>query len=788
MAGEMDEVVEEFLVESFENLDQLDRDLLALEQDPENRDAIASIFRIVHTVKGTCGFLGFTKLEEITHVGENLLSQLRDGTLTVDARIADALLALGDAIREILGTIERDGAEGDTDYAQLVQRLSALQQGASDAAPPTVGDDHADATQAAPQSEADAAPPVEDPRIGEQLVAEGRASEVDVALGLIEQDQGDPRRLGEILVEQGVVEPAHVREALERQADQRAGITDSTIRVDVALLDDLMNLVGELVLARNQLMQWGAERAADSVFVNTSQRLNLITTELQARMMKTRMQPVGNVWGRFPRVVRDLASKFSKQVAVVMEGSETELDKTVIEAIKDPLTHLVRNSVDHGIELPEDRARAGKPRQGTLSLRAYHEGGQVILEIADDGKGIDVERVKAKAVERGLVPEHRAAELSDREATQLIFLPGFSTAEAVTSVSGRGVGMDVVKTNIERIGGSLEVVNHPGEGTTFRIKIPLTLAIIPALVVSAGGHRFAIPQVNLLELVRLDGAAGGRIEHVQGAPVYRLRGEILPIVSLHDELDLELSTSDADLDAAGEGVSVVVLQAEDRQFGLVVDDVHDTEEIVVKPLSPQLEAIDVFSGCTIMGDGTVALILDVVGLAHRAGVLAERREGRITDTEGTETATHTDDEVTLLVVQLGADARGAIPLALVHRLEEIDDAGVEHAAGRQVVQYRGGIMPLVHAADVLGLPHATSGAEPLQVVVFETEGGNAGLIVERVLDIVTAHESTRSRVGGDADGIAGTMILGGAVTALIDVARLLEIAGVIEPISTGAGR
>lgn len=788
MAGEMDEVVEEFLVESFENLDQLDRDLLALEQDPENHDAIASIFRIVHTVKGTCGFLGFSKLEEITHVGENLLSQLRDGTVTVDARIADALLALGDAIREILGAIERDGAEGDTDYAHLVQRLSALQHGESDETPAGGGDDHALASPSAPPAEPDEAPPIEEARIGERLVADGRASEVDVALGLIEQDQGDPRHLGEILVEQGVVEPAHVREALERQADQRAGVADSTIRVDVALLDDLMNLVGELVLARNQLLQWGAERAVDSVFVNTSQRLNLITTELQARMMKTRMQPVGNVWGRFPRVVRDLASKFSKQVAVVMEGSETELDKTVIEAIKDPLTHLVRNSVDHGIEMPEDRARAGKPRQGTLSLRAYHEGGQVILEIADDGRGVDVERVKAKAVERGLVTERRAAELSDREATQLIFLPGFSTADAVTSVSGRGVGMDVVKTNIERIGGSLEVVNRPGEGTTFRIKIPLTLAIIPALVVSAGGHRFAIPQVNLLELVRLDGAAGGRIEHVQGAPVYRLRGEILPIVSLHDELDLELSTSDGAVDAAGDGVSVVVLQAEDRQFGLVVDDVHDTEEIVVKPLSPQLEAIEVFSGCTIMGDGAVALILDVVGLAHRAGVLAERREGRITDAEGADTTARTDDEVTLLVVQLGADARGAIPLALVHRLEEIAHTDVEHAAGRRVVQYRGGIMPLVHVADVLGLPRAATEVEPLQVVVFETEGGNAGLVVERVLDIVTAHESMRSRVGDDADGIAGTMILGGAVTALIDVSRLLEIAGAVEPIPTGATR
>jgi two-component system chemotaxis sensor kinase CheA len=765
----MDEIVEEFLVESLENLDQLDRDLLALEQDPANREAISSIFRTVHTIKGTCGFLGFTTLESVTHVGENLLSRLRDGDLAIDAEIADALLAMSDAVRSILGSIERQGSEGDTDYAPLVARLGALHERAGD--PEAARDD--------PQPEASGEGPDpdqvdSDARIGELLVAEGATSEVDVALGLIEQHEGDPRHLGEILVEQGAVEPAQVREVLEQQIDQRSSVADSSIRVDVRLLDDLMNLVGELVLARNQILQWGAARAVDSMFVSTSQRLNLITTELQARMMKTRMQPVANVWGKFPRVVRDLAAKCGKQVSVVMEGQETEFDKTVIEAIKDPLTHLVRNAVDHGLETPEERRARGKPAQGVLSLRAYHEGGQVNIEIADDGNGIDVERVKAKAVERGLLRTEEAATISDREAMSLIFLPGFSTAEAVTSVSGRGVGMDVVKTNIEGIGGSLDVSSRPGEGTVFRIKIPLTLAIIPALVVTAGGQTFAIPQVNLLELVRLDPGSGSRVESVQGAPVYRLRGDILPLVSLRDELRLGDRPGSSDIESQrgddhDESVNIVVLQAEDRQFGLVVDGISDTEEIVVKPLSPQLQSIAVFSGCTIMGDGSVALILDVLGLAQHAGVLSERSERRAAEHEVAQQAGETEEP--LLVVQLGPDARAAVPLALVHRLEEIDRTILERSAGRDVVQYRGGIMPLVGVAEVLGLCPAPDDGRPLQVIVYDDGGRSVGLVVDRVLDIVATHVGATSSSG--VPGIAGSIVVAGGVTDLLDVSEII---------------
>jgi len=763
MPEEMDqELLSEFLIESFEGLDQIDENLLALERDPTNRDAISAVFRAVHTIKGTCGFLGLERLEAIAHVGESLLSLLRDGTIPIDGEIANALLALTDAVRAILGCLERDGTEGSEGYEELVAQLHALHSRSS----ADGGDDAHSET-----------------RIGEALVAQGVVEDVDVALGLIQQDAGDPRHLGEILVEQGALEPPQVREALEGQIEQRSSVAESSIRVDVSLLDDLMNLVGELVLARNQMLQWGASQQVDGVFLNTAQRLNLITSELQARMMKTRMQPIGNVWAKFPRVVRDLSTKCDKRVEVVMEGQETELDKTLIEAIRDPLTHLVRNAVDHGIESVERRRAAGKSEEGILTLRAYHEGGQVNIEISDDGQGVDLERVRAKAVERGLVTSEAAARLGERETLDLIFRPGFSTAEQITSVSGRGVGMDVVRTNIEGIGGAVEVNNRPGHGTTFKVKIPLTLAIIPALVVTTAGDRFAIPQVNLLELVRLEPGSGARIESVQGTPVYRLRGKILPIVALSDELHLTTDENVTDDEESPENeeapVNLVVLQAEDRQFGLIVGEINDTEEIVVKPLAAQMEGIAAFSGCTIMGDGAVALIIDVHGLARRSGVLGEGAEHRALDVDH---SSHDDGSVAepLLVVEIGADGRGAIPLPLVSRLEDFARDDVELSAGVDVVQYRGGIMRLVPVARLLGLQPAPSTDGPLQVVVFEDkDGSNVGLVVERVIDIV-AEEVTLTSTRG-AVGLRGSVVLGGVVTDVLDVEDLVNSTSLSPP-------
>ncbi|MBL8609315.1 MAG: chemotaxis protein CheW, partial [Myxococcales bacterium] len=553
--------------------------------------------------------------------------------------------------------------------------------------------------------------------------------------------------------------PSSVEGETPSQREARHG--ETSIRVDVGLLDQLMNLVGELVLARNQILQFGTT-AKDTAFASASQRLNLITTELQEGVMKTRMQPIGNIWNKLPRIVRDLSIACGKQVRLEMEGSETELDRTIIEAIKDPLTHIVRNSVDHGIESPDVRTARGKTAGGTLFLRAFHEGGKVNIEIADDGGGIDPEKVRAKAIQRGLVTAERAARMGERELVNLVFMPGFSTAEKVSNISGRGVGMDVVKTNIEKIGGSVELSSRTGGGTTIKIKIPLTLAIIPALMVTGGAEKYAIPQVNLLELVRLDGAeAEKRVEHIHGTPVYRLRGNLLPLVYLNKILG-------RDPRQGQEVVNIVVLQAEDRQFGLVVDGVHDTEEIVVKPLGKVLKAIDSFAGATIMGDGRVALILDVVGIARRASVISESRERSIADaTLGDAARASSDGRQTLLLLENGQQGRVALPLSLVARLEELSRSSIELVGGREVVQYRGEIMPLVRLTQLLDSHTRETDSETLQVVVYTERGRSVGLVVGRIIDIVddaVAQKSTGARAG-----VTGTAVIQGRVTELLDL-------------------
>jgi len=745
--SDLDDIVKEFLVESYENLDRLDRELVALEKNPSSRETLASIFRTIHTIKGTCGFLGFGKLESVAHVGENLLSRLRDGHLSLDAERTSALLAMVDAVRTMLSSIESSGTDGEQEYKPLIETLSRLQEkkaapeapAATAATPPA-----ASAPAPAPAPVAAAAPP---PAPAAQA------------------PPPDPVPPPAAETHHEAAEPATAAAAAS------TGVTDTTIRVDVGLLDKLMNLVGELVLARNQILQFTGTQK-DPTFLGTTQRLNLITSELQEGVMKTRMQPIGNVWSKFPRVVRDLAISCSKKVRVEMEGKETDLDKTIIEAIKDPLTHLVRNSVDHGIETPDVRTRNKKPAEGRLLLRAYHEGGQVIIEIVDDGGGIDPEKVKRKAVEKGLITQAQAQRMGDRDAVNLIFLPGFSTAEKVSNISGRGVGMDVVKTNIEKIGGSVDIQSKPGEGTTIKIKIPLTLAIIPALIVTCAGDKYAIPQVSLLELVRLEGEHARKgIEFIHGTPVYRLRGRLLPLVSLSRELGVSDGTFPTK-NAQGEfeAVNIVVLQADDRTFGLVVDGINDTEEIVVKPLGKQLKAITVYAGATIRGDGRVALILDVMGIAQRSGVISESRDRAHLELE-TESANSQITIHTLLLCSAGEKRRFAIPLTQVARLEEIRTSDVETAGGIQAVQYRGQIMPLMRLSNFLGCESAPDG-DLLQVVVYSRGDRSVGLVVESILDIV--EETLAVRGKAFQRGMIGTAVVQGKATDLIDIEAVIS--------------
>jgi chemotaxis protein histidine kinase CheA len=909
--NDMDDIVREFLIESNENLDQLDRDLVALEKDPKAKDILASIFRTIHTIKGTTGFLGFGKLESVTHVGESLLSKMRDGELVLNAEITSGLLVMVDAVREMLANIEATGQEGDRDCQKLVELLTRLQNSTRETSP-------ARAVPASPSSplspQAGTAGTGEaDRRLGEILVDHGKTSPSQVSVALKKQTQGDPRRVGEILVENGATKPPDVLEAIQEQKEIRAlAATDSNIRVDVGLLDKLMNLVGELVLARNQILQFSTTQQ-DPVFLSTSQRLNLITTELQEGVMKTRMQPIGNIWARFPRLVRDLAMSCGKQARVEMEGEETELDKTLVEAIKDPLTHVVRNAVDHGIETPEERVAQGKPAEGRLFMCAFHEGGQVNIEISDDGAGVNLAQVKQKALERGVITPDHAARMSEREILNLIFLPGFSTAQKVTNVSGRGVGMDVVKTNIEKIGGVVDMQSESGRGATLKMKIPLTLAIIPALTVTSGGDRYAIPQVSLLELVRLEGTQARKgIEMIHGAPVYRLRGKLLPLVYLNHQIGVgeggngsspparqgEAAASGGGSDvnrmdfasarnkhllwksklrqfldgkgtltlaeagsykgcalgkwlyssgleefgdiaelqqleklhqrfhgavrevisakAAGDLVrseqelarvesqsehivalltrveqqtaghcaaNIVVLQADDRQFGLVVDEINDTEEIVVKPLGKQLKGISTFAGATIMGDGQVALILDVLGLAQGASVVSEVRD-RAGVEKTTESEGRRDDAESLLLLHGQDDGRMAMPLSQVARLEEFDRSSVERTEGRHVVQYRGQILPLIELSAALperrqqtrGSDPSEAGAEneKIQVVVYTDRGRSIGLVVDRILDI--AHEAVTVQKHAGRRGTLGSMVVQGRVTELLDVKGIIQAA------------
>ncbi len=760
----MDDILREFLVESNESLDRLDRDLLSLEERPDDPSTISSIFRTIHTIKGTSGFLAFKKLEGLAHVAESLLSLLRDRALSINAEITSALLSTNDAVRSMLGSIEKSGTDGEECYRELIDRLALLQgSGQKSVSKPEV----TAAATPAPPAQAPVETPVTPPVVAAaSSTPSGKADVACVDSAHPPAANPHPELPAENHPESG-------------NASQGGKLAETSIRVDVELLERLMNLVGELVLARNQILQF-ANQFDDAGLGQTSQRLNLVTTELQEGVMKTRMQPIGNVWSKFPRVVRDLALACKKKVRIEMEGKETELDRSLLEAIKDPLTHIVRNSIDHGIELPAVRAAAGKNEEGVLRLRAYHEGGQVNIEISDDGNGIDLDRVKAKAVQQNLITAEQAAKMSDRETIALIFRPGFSTAAAVTNISGRGVGMDVVKSNIEKIGGNVEIQSRLGEGTTLRIKIPLTLAIIPALTVMCGGDRFAIPQVSLLELVRLecDDAKKG-IENLHGSLVHRLRGRLLPLVFLSDELGLTAGRSPREvIESIGEFVNIVVLQAEGRPFGLVVDRIQDTEEIVVKPLGKHLKSLPAFAGTTIMGDGSVALILDVRGIATSARIIGEDVEA--IENREAKTAQHNDAERrTLLLFQIGVSGRMAVPLADVSRLEEFKAADIEQAGALQVIQYRGDIMPLVEVASIVPSHSAEynangddSAKEIVQAIVHTSNGRTVGLVVSRILDIVD--EEVASRREATRDGVKETVVVQGKVTEVLDIRYVLD--------------
>ncbi|MCZ8149252.1 MAG: hybrid sensor histidine kinase/response regulator [Roseomonas sp.] len=716
----MDDLITDFLTETQEGLMALDVALLRLEKAPEDAATVSEIFRVIHTIKGTCGFLGLPRLERVAHAGETMLGRYRDGTLKVTPDGITLILGALDRIKAIIAGIERTGTEPEGDDAALIGALDAAAEAGGETVHPTE-------------------PPAAEPL--EHTMAQG------VELPAARQPDN-------------IAEP-HVPEAAGIGAPQ-------SIRVSVDVLEDLMTLVSELVLTRNQLMQVARARS-DQAFTVPLQRLSHITTDLQDGVMKTRMQPIGNAWAKLPRLVRDVAREVSKKIELEMRGEATELDRQVLELIKDPLTHMVRNSADHGLESPEDRRRAGKPETGRITLNAYHEGGHILIEIADDGKGLNTARIREKAVVQGLASEAEVAAMPDAEIHRFIFRAGFSTAAAVTAVSGRGVGMDVVKTNVERIGGTIDVASAAGRGTSFTIKIPLTLAIVSALVVRAARERFAIPQIGVVEMVRVGGTSGARIERIKDTPVLRLRERLLPLVSLARVLGLEEEAGDAGDDSG----FVVVTQVGASLFGLIVDELHDTEEIVVKPVPPILRHIGVFSGNTILGDGSVIMILDPNGIARATGVMAAG--GGTGAAEGAGAGMRSTEKTAMLLFRAGDATPKAVPLGLVARLDDLPVEQVESSGGIPMVQYRGQLMPLLAMGQDGLSPDAVARGRQT-VLVFSEAGRSLGLMVDAILDVV--EERLEIKGGQDRPGFLGSAVVAGKVTDVIDTAWWLRRSGI----------
>jgi two-component system chemotaxis sensor kinase CheA len=754
----MDDLLREFLTETNESLDTVDIELVRFEQEPNNAKILDNIFRLVHTIKGTCGFLGLPRLEALAHAAETLMGKFRDG-MPVTGEAVTLILSTIDRLKEVLGGLEQNEAEPEGEDKDLIGELERM------------------AMEGTVPAAAAAEPPKEAPKPAKHAVNGTLVSQtLERALrpGEVSLDELERafRETAAEAVPASKAEAAKAEKAKPAKTERKPAVEETedkpdskvasqSIRVNVETLESLMTMVSELVLTRNQLLEI-ARRHEDSEFKVPLQRLSNVTAELQEGVMKTRMQPIGNAWQKLPRIIRDLAGELKKDIELEMHGAETELDRQVLDLIKDPLTHMVRNSADHGLETPEQRRAAKKPEKGTIRLSAYHEGGHIIIEISDDGRGLNTARIKQKAIENGLATESEVEKMTEAQIHKFIFAAGFSTAAAVTSVSGRGVGMDVVRNNIDQIGGTVDVKSVPGEGSSFTIKIPLTLAIVSALIVEAGGDRFAIPQLSVIELVRAQANSDHRIERIKDTPVLRLRNKLLPLIHLKRLLKMDGAEA-----SEPENGFIVVTQVGNHTFGIVVDGVFHTEEIVVKPMSTKLRHINMFSGNTILGDGSVIMIIDPNGIAQSVGPAATQGSDEADEAQQTGGIEKT---VSLLVFRAGSHQPKAVPLSLVTRLEEVDCKKIELSNGRHLVQYRGQLMPLIRVSDEVSV--RTEGAQPL--LVFSDAGRSMGLVVDEIVDIV--EDRLDIQVGSETMGVLGSAVIKGQATEIIDIGHFLPLA------------
>ncbi len=763
-----DELLGEFVVEANEHLADIENQFLSIEESGADVDVdlINEVFRGIHSIKGAAGFMGLTKVNDLSHSLENLLNMMRNDELTPTSPMIDTMLQAADALQDLINDVENSN---DVDVSEHVTALEAFATGEAPAEAAPVAEAAEDdmdaaiakafAAQAAGKSakKAAAAPaPTPEPTPAPQAEAPAPAA---------------PKPA-----------PAKKKEDKKETGEKKSTAPEANIRVPVGVLDKLMNLAGELVLSRNQLMQAISSKDRSGLDAIAS-HLDQVTTEVQESIMQTRMQQIGSVFSKFPRIVRDLSGKLTKQCALNIEGKEVEVDKTIIEAIGDPLTHLIRNSVDHGVELPADRKKAGKPEEGTMNLRAFYQAGKVRIEIEDDGAGIPPGKLKEKAVSKGILTQEQADEMSDREAIRLIFHPGFSMAAKVTDVSGRGVGMDVVKTNISKLGGTVDVESTVGTGTLIIITLPLTLAIIPSLIVQCREDRFAIPQVNIAELVRVRAEeVDQRISHVQDAKVLRLRGNLLPLIELSHVLEMkepfqaeEETTSEEATnqeDAPRKAINIIVVETGDQRFGIIVDGLHDSEEIVVKPLSRHLQSCPCLSGATILGDGHVALILDVPGMADHQGI----RNDEELNAEEAKAGEGIEEEESqyLLLFSNHENEHFAVSMDIVSRIERIRTDQIDSVGGYELLQYGSATLPLMRLEKCI-TAETPEPAKRTYVIVFEANGKEVGLVVPKLEDIreVTTVIDQTTFI---ERGILGSMVLDEKTTRLIDLFEIAEIA------------
>jgi two-component system, chemotaxis family, sensor kinase CheA len=773
MTIENDGIIDEFVIESREHLADIENQLLAIEAGGANIDVelVNKVFRAVHSIKGAAGFFGFTTLGQLSHNLETVFNQIRNRELVPDAKATNMMLRAADTLRSMLDDITHSN---DVDILEHVTALNEIVTGnkpnENTETPQTESNQSSAVPQTAPNRAESSLPPLENrpgntcdtgcPTVAESS-RQGTAATPDTQEQKISSatDRRDPnmpdRRSAEISDRRSTDKPCGTSAA-----------ADTNIRVSVSVLDSLMNLAGELVLARNQLLQ--VVGSSDSGLNSVAARLDQVTSELQEAIMQTRMQVVGTVFSKFPRVVRDLSNQLGKQCQLILEGEDVELDKSVIEAIGDPLTHLIRNAVDHGIESPEVRSKGGKPATGTIILRAFHQAGKVNIAISDDGAGINVSKLKEKAISLGILRPEQAGNMSDREAMRLIFHPGFSLKDKVTEVSGRGVGMDVVKTNIEKLGGAVGIDTEVGRGTTINVRLPLTLAIIPSLIVRCGGNCFAIPQTSINELVRIKAnEVAAKIERIKQAEVFRLRGKLLPLVRLDEALDIK-----REKEKKAEALHIIVVEAGHLQYGLVVDEVHDSEEIVVKPLGRHMQYCRCLAGATILGDGRVALILDVVGIASHTQLVLPDEDDIQKDFNAS--AAVAKETQFLLLFTNDPNEQFGIPMGLIARLERISHEQIDSVGGHEVLQYRGNSLPLLSLEKHIKAKSRPD-TEKVHIVVFNALGREVGLVVPELIDIREL-PTTVDTMTLREPGVIGSLVVDGKTTRLLDLYELTRLA------------